>query len=270
MAGVTRVEAVIFDWAGTTVDHGSLAPVRAVTEVFRRRGISVSDADARRDMGIFKRDHIASILAMPHVASQWRDTPRAQRADDDVNALFADFLPVQLEILEEYSGVIKGVATAVARLRGRGLRIGSTTGYTRPMLDVLVERARPQGYEPDVALCPDDVGGGRPLPWMCLRIALSFRVSATAAVVKIGDTVSDIDEARNAGMWSVGVAATGNEIGLTATELAALSSGDRERRLAAAREHLKAAGAHYVIDSVAAIGSVIDAIDRRLAAGERP
>jgi len=267
---MTRVEAVIFDWAGTTVDHGSLAPVRAVTEVFRRRGITVGDADARRDMGIFKRDHIARILAMPHVASQWRQANRGEPGDHDVARLFADFLPVQMEILEEYSELIEGVAAAASRLRTRGLRIGSTTGYTRSMLDVLVDRARAQGYEVDAALCPDDAGGGRPHPWMCLQLALSFRVSAAASVVKIGDTVSDIEEARNAGMWAVGVAATGNEIGLSAAALAALAEADRQQRLAMARERLKAAGAHFVIDTAAAAESVVDAIDRRLASGDRP
>jgi len=267
---MSRLEAVIFDWAGTTVDHGSLAPVRAVTEVFRQRGIAVSDTDARRDMGIFKRDHIARILAMPHIACDWRHVHRAEPTDDDVTSLFADFLPMQMKILEEYSDVIDGVAGAVSRLRQRQLRIGSTTGYTRPMLDVLVERAKAQGYEADVALCPDDVGGGRPHPWMCLQIALSLHVSATATVVKIGDTISDIEEGRNAGMWAVGVAATGNEVGLSAAALAALPDEDRRRRLTTAREHLKVAGAHYVIDTAAAVESVVDIIDRRLAAGERP
>src|SRR5262249_10785344 len=153
---MNRVEAIIFDWAGTTVDHGSLAPVRALTEVFRRRGISVSDADARQDMGLFKRDHIARILAMPHVADQWRRTHRVPPADADVDRLFADFLPEQMKVLAGCSDVIEGVAAVVSRLRARHLRIGGTTGYTRPMLDVLVERARIQGYETDIALCPDD------------------------------------------------------------------------------------------------------------------
>jgi phosphonoacetaldehyde hydrolase len=265
-----RLQAVIFDWAGTTVDHGSLAPVRAVTEVFGRRGIAVTDADARRDMGIFKRDHIARILSMPHIAGQWRQVLGAEPGHDDVVSLFADFLPLQMKVLDECSDVIEGVAPVVARLRERRLRIGSTTGYTRSMLDVLVERARAQGYEADAALCPDDVGGGRPHPWMCLKLALLFHASATATVVKVGDTVSDIEEGRNAGMWAVGVAATGNEVGLSAAALAALSDEDRQRRLAVAREHLMAAGAHYVIDGAAAVESVVDAIDRRLAAGERP
>ena len=265
-----RLEAVIFDWAGTTVDHGSLAPVRAVTELFHRHGIPLTDDDARKDMGIFKRDHIRNVLSMPHVARQWCDLTGAAPNEHDIEKLFADFLPLQMQILEDYSQVIQGVPGIAEKLHSRGLRIGSTTGYTRPMLDVLVDRASAQGYRSEIALCPDDAPGGRPHPWMCLQLAIHFRLSATCAAVKIGDTVSDIDEALNAGMWAVGVAATGNEIGLSASDLAALPQQDRFRRMEAARDRLKRAGAHYVVDSAPCLESVLDEIDGRLAAGERP
>jgi phosphonoacetaldehyde hydrolase len=267
---MTRLEAVIFDWAGTTVDHGSLAPVRAITALFGRHGIAVTDADARRDMGIFKQDHIRQILALPHVAGEWRRVTAAEPTEADVARLFAEFLPLQLRVLGEHAQVIDGVPALADRLRRRGLRLGSTTGYTRPLLDVLIERARPQGYVCDASVCPDDVSGGRPQPWMCLHLALHFRLSATAAAVKVGDTVSDLDEARNAGMWAVGVAATGNEIGLSAAALAALPDDERADRLRAARDRLKAAGAHYVVDRAADCDAVLDEINGRLGAGERP
>jgi phosphonoacetaldehyde hydrolase len=138
------------------------------------------------------------------------------------------------------------------------------------MLDLLLARAGQQGYRPDLSLCPDDVGGGRPYPWMCLRLALNFHLSSAAAAVKVGDTVSDIQEGLNAGMWSVGVTATGNEVGLSELQLAALPAEGRMRRLEQAGNNLKAAGAHYVIDCVADLQPVLDQIDRRLAAGERP
>jgi phosphonoacetaldehyde hydrolase len=264
------LEAVIFDWAGTTVDHGSLAPVRAITELFHRQAIFLSDADARKDMGIFKRDHIRNVLAMPHVSRQWRELKGAAPGEQDVNHLFAAFLPLQMSILEEYSQVIPGVPAIAEQLRSRGLRIGSTTGYTRPMLDVLVKQAAAQGYHTDRALCPDDTLGGRPHPWMCLQLAIHFRLSATWAAVKIGDTVSDIDEALNAGMWAVGVAATGNEIGLSESDLAALPHQERGSRIEAARRRLMAAGAHYVIDRAADAEAVLNEIDSRLVSGDRP
>jgi phosphonoacetaldehyde hydrolase len=267
---VKRLEAVIFDWAGTTVDCGSLAPVRAVAHVFANRGIELSDADVRRDMGLFKKDHIRRILAMPHVDQEWRKRAGRAAGESDVEALFAEFLPLQTEVLEDYSHVICGVADVVERLRGRGLKIGSTTGYTRPMLDMLVQRAAAEGYRPDLAFVPDDVGGGRPLPWMCLRIALEFGLGSTAAAVKLGDTVCDIQEGLNAGMWTVGVAATGNEVGLSATDLEALDAQDRRQRVEHACTVLKSAGAHYVVESVAVVEPIIEELNQRLAVGERP
>ena len=265
-----HIEAVIFDWAGTTVDHGSLAPVRAVTELFRRQGIPLSDADARLDMGIFKKDHLRRILAMSHVSAKWRERNGRLPNGQDLEKLFADFAPLQMEILEEFSQLIPGVVSVGERLHGRGIKLGTTTGYTRPMLDVLVSRAEGQGYKPDLSLCPDDVGGGRPHPWMCLRIAAEFRLSSISAAVKIGDTVSDIHEALNAGMWAIGIAATGNEVGLSACDLASLTEEERCKRIALAHQTLIAAGAHYVVDSVALCEPILDEIDDRLVAGERP
>lgn len=265
-----RLEAVIFDWAGTTVDHGSLAPVRAISRLFASRGIELSDADVRRDMGLFKKEHIRRILALPQVDREWRRRAGQCASPADVEALFADFIPLQIEILDEHSQLISGVSSVSEAIRGRGLKLGSTTGYTRPMLNLLLTQAAEQGYCPGISLCPDDVGAGRPLPWMCLRIALDFHLTSTAAAVKVGDTVSDIQEGLNAGMWTIGVTATGNEVGLSEVELAVLPSEDRSRRVARASETLRAAGAHYVIDTLAQIEPIIEEVDRRLERGERP
>jgi phosphonoacetaldehyde hydrolase len=267
---VKRVEAVIFDWAGTTVDHGSLAPVKAVTEVFGRNGIAVSEAEARRDMGIYKKDHIRNILRMPETVAKWRAHRGVAPNESDVDDLFAQFIPLQFEVLERYSGMISGVAQTVERLRSRGLRIGSSTGYTRPMSNILLAAARKSGYSPDVSLCPDDVGGGRPYPWMCLRIALEFKLSSVVCAVKVGDTVSDIDEARNAGMWAVGVVETGNEMGVSAQELQAMPAEECASKATRARARLRDAGADFLIDGVTALDPVLDKINALLAKGERP
>src|SRR5262249_52520242 len=245
-----KLEAVIFDWAGTMVDHGSLAPVRAVTELFNRHDIHLRDEVVRRDMGIFKKDHIRRILQLPEVSNEWSRRTGLPPKQDDVEKLFAEFLPLQMEILGRHSQLIAGAAELSEKLRRGGMKIGSTTGYTRPMLDLLVAQAATHGYRPDLALCPEDVNGGRPFPWMCLDTALRFRLSSIAAAVKDGDTPSDIHEGLNAGMWVVGVSTTGNEVGLSAEETAALPADERERRSERAAERLLAAGAHYVIESV--------------------
>ncbi|MBV8842370.1 MAG: phosphonoacetaldehyde hydrolase [Bryobacterales bacterium] len=267
---MSTLQAVVFDWAGTTVDHGSLAPVRAMTELFSRNGVSVSKHDVRRDMGIYKRDHIRRILQLPNVESQWSDVHGAAPSGEDIDRLFAEFIPLQLEVLAPHSQVISGVAETVQRLRNRGLRIAGTTGYTRGMMDILIQSAAKEGYAPEISLCPEDVGGGRPYPWMCQKIAIDLRVRASAAMVKVGDTPSDIEEGLSAGMWTVGVSATGNEAGLSHEELNLLAKHERKLLLEAAADRLELAGAHYVVTSVAEIEPVLERIEAKLATGKRP
>ena len=261
-----RVKAVIFDWAGTTVDHGSLAPVRVLQEVFGGRGVSLSENEARRDMGILKKDHIRKILFAPEIADRWRDASGREPGEADVESIFEDFIPRQLECIVRYSDVIDGVAETTARLRKRGIKIGSSTGYTRPMLDLILQPAATQGYRPDCAITPDEVGGGRPYPWMIFANAIRLQVEPLDAIVKIGDTVSDIEEGLRAGVWTIGVAGTGNMIGLSAKDFAALESAEKNRRLAEARTKLMAAGAHQVIDAVADCEPALDAIEDRIRA----
>jgi phosphonoacetaldehyde hydrolase len=260
----------VFDWAGTTVDHGSLAPIRVLQKIFADRGIDITEEEARRDMGVLKKDHIRSLLSFPRIAGEWEERYQQAPGERDVETLFADFIPQQKACLSECSNVIAGVADAVQRLRDRGLKIGSTTGYTRPLVEVLLPHAARQGYVPDCALCPDDVGAGRPAPWMIYENAVRMKVYPLEAVVKVGDTISDIEEGLNAGTWAVGVTQTGNMIGMTVEQWTALAESERSMRLQDARQRFLDAGAHYVIDTLAEIDRVVDRIETRLQADERP
>ncbi|HXW89622.1 MAG TPA: phosphonoacetaldehyde hydrolase [Terriglobales bacterium] len=264
------LQAVVLDWAGTTVDHGSLAPMRVLQKIFADREIEITEDEARRDMGVLKKDHIRSLLRHPRIAREWERRYQKSPGEDTVETLFADFLPQQMKCLVECSTVIAGVSSAVQRMRDRGLKIGSTTGYTRPLLEVLLAHAASQGYVPDCALCPDDVGAGRPLPWMLYENAVRMKVFPLVAVVKVGDTISDIEEGLNAGTWAVAVARTGNTIGLTEEQWCALPPGERAERLQTAYRQLLDAGAHYVVDTLADLDPVLDRIEVRLRTGERP
>ena len=264
------VKAVILDWAGTTVDHGSLAPVRVLQEVFAKRGVPITEEEARRDMGVLKIDHIRKILFSTDVSARWREAVKRDPTEADVESLFANFVPLQLECLVKYSTVIDGVAETVARLRNRGIKIGSTTGYTRAMLELVLQPAAAQGYAPECAITPDDVGAGRPHPWMIFANAIRMQVEPLEAIVKIGDTPVDIEEGLRAGVWTVGIARTGNMIGLSAEDFGALAPAERASRLKNARASLTAAGAHEVIEAVADCERVIDAIEARIRRGERP
>jgi phosphonoacetaldehyde hydrolase len=266
-----NIKAVIFDWAGTLVDHGSRAPVTALLDVFASAGVPITVSEARLSMGVAKRNHIGAILSLPRVARDWTLKYGAAPHDEDIRALYADFLPKQVSCLDSHSNLIAGVPAVAEGLRARGIRLGSTTGYTRPMLDFLVGKAREQGFIADCSACPEDVpGGGRPAPWMCFLNAIRLEVSPLWAMAKIGDTPSDIKEGLNAGMWTIGVTRTGNEVGLTEEEWNSTPIPERNRIMVRARERLLEAGAHYLVESAGECLSTIDEIGRRLSLGERP
>jgi len=268
--GRRHLQAVILDWAGTTVDHGSLAPIRVLQKIFSDRGMEITEEEARRDMGVLKKDHIRALLGMPRIAALWEQRYQRVPAEREVESLFADFVPQQMACLVECSTVISEVGDTVQRLRDRGLKIGSTTGYTRPLMDILLPHATRQGYAPDCVLCPDDVGAGRPFPWMIYENAVRMKVYPLEAIVKIGDTISDIEEGLNAGTWAVAVVQTGNMIGVTEEQWRALPREEQTIRLQEGRRKLRDAGAHYVIDTLAEIHPILDQIESRMQAGDRP
>ncbi len=252
------------------MDHGCFAPAVVFVEVYRRRGVPITMEEARAPMGAHKRVHIQAISRIPSVAERWRARYGCDCDEADVDAMFEDFVPLQLACLPTYADLVPGCLEAVAAFRARGLKIGSTTGYTTEMVHILLEEGRKRGYEPDVSVCASDVPFGRPEPWMCLENAKRLRVFPMEAIVKVGDTLPDMLEGLSAGMWTIGLAATGNEMGLTLSELEALPPDERERRLDRARERLRGTGAHHVVDAIADVPPVLDAIDAKLARGERP
>ncbi len=265
-----RLQAAIFDWAGTTVDYGCLAPAGAFQTLFRMNGIEATIAQAREPMGMHKRDHIATMLAMPPLAAQWVQEHGAPHTDKDVEALFQAFIPLQLEALPNFLNVIPGVVDTVEALRKRGMKIGATTGYNEEMMALCSEAGAAAGYIPDVSIAVTQVPAGRPAPWMAVKAAMELQVFPWESIVKIGDTVTDVLEGLNAGMWTVAVTRTGNEVGLSQADTDALPADELRARVERATLKLAQAGAHYVIEGVADLVPVLDEIEHRLARGERP
>jgi phosphonoacetaldehyde hydrolase len=265
-----RLRAVVLDWAGTTQDFGSQAPVGAFIEVFARFGVPITTAQARGPMGIYKLDHIRAIAVMPDVAARWQAIHGSQCTEEDVCAMYLELVPIQMAILPGYCELIPGTIEAIAEVRARGYKVGSTTGYPRSVGEIAARAAIEQGYEPDVMVCADEVPAGRPEPWMLLRAMENMRVFPPSAVVKVGDTAADIEEGLNAGAWTVGVTNTGNYVGLDRLEMAALPASEKARLVRYAVDTLKAAGAHYLIGSIGELPPALDEIEISLALGERP
>lgn len=247
------LRALLVDWAGTIIDHGSRAPTRVVIEVFRTAGILIDESEARAPMGMAKRDHLAEILAMPRVAEAWLRAHGRAPGDDDLRALYSRFLPLQRQVLADHCDPIPGAAEALARCRGLGLAVGSTTGYTRALMEVVIPRAAAAGIAPDVVVCSDEVVAGRPAPWSLFRAAELLGVFPPAAILVVDDTPAGVAAARNAGMRCLGVTRTGNGLGLSPSAVAALEPADREAREDRVAAGLRAAGAEACVAGIDAV-----------------
>ena len=265
-----HLKAVIFDWAGTIVDYGCCAPALVFQKIFTERGVKVTPAQAREPMGKAKKDHIATIAAMPEVARAWEEKFNAPCGEQQIDELYADFLPLQKQILKDYSTVIPGVVDAVNQCRDWGLKIGSSTGYTPELMEVVAPEARRQGYDPDCLLCAGDTSQGRPAPFMIYSAAEKMGVWPMSSIIKVDDTPVGIEAGRNAGCWTVGITRTGNCVGLSLKETERCSTEELQHLCDAAGEKLRDAGAHFVLESVADLPELILDIDRRLDNGESP
>ena len=264
------LKAVLLDWAGTTMDYGCFAPAVVFIDVYKRKNVSITIEEAREPMGAHKKVHIRQISQIDAVAKKWQEAHSRLPNEDDIEAMFQDFIPLQIDCLADYADLIPGTLEFVDAVRKRGLKIGSTTGYTGEMMKLLLSEAKKRGYEPDSTVCATDVPAGRPHPWMCLQNAMNLGVHPMEAIVKVGDTLPDIAEGLNAGMWTIGLAMTGNELGLTAKEIIALDPEVRERKRQRAYTRMAQSGAHYVVDGIWDVLPILDKINERLARGERP
>lgn len=248
---------MIFDWAGTTVDYGCFAPLQSFISIFEKRGIQLTPDEARGPMGLPKLDHIRVLTQLPRISAAWLKMFDRLPHEEDVQALYADFVPTLFQGLADFTDPIPGVTDTVSTLRGRGIRIGSTTGYTREMMEVVAPAAAAKGYAPDCLFTPNEVAGGRPAPWMIYRCCEALNVWPPATVVKVGDTLSDIAEGLNASVTTVGVILGSNELGLSRAELDALTVDERRNCMNTVRNRYLAAGAHHVIDSISDLPGIL-------------
>ncbi|MCL2284456.1 MAG: phosphonoacetaldehyde hydrolase [Fibromonadales bacterium] len=236
---MNNINAIILDWAGTTVDYGCFAPVSAFIAAFDSFGVKVGIKETRAPMGLAKRKHIEVMF----------QNMGLQYTQADVDEIYKRFEPALFEVLSAHADPLPGVVETIKSIRKMGIAIGSTTGYTKAMMDVVASAAKEKGYAPDCLVCPDDTGGiGRPAPYMLWRNLEKLNIPSINEVLKIGDTEADIQEGKNAGCLSVGV--------LKGSSMLEMSSSHE-----AARQKYIEAGADYVIEDISALPLLIKAFN---------
>ena len=267
-----KVQALILDWSGTTADAYVVAPAVVFVEVFKRQKVAISMVEARGPMGLRKDLHIKALTEVDEIKERWKKIHGKYPEQSDVDRMFADFVPLQLDCLRKYTTLLPGVAEVTQRLQKQGIKIGSTTGFVRSMVDILEEDSAKQGYKPDASVAGDEVtNGARPSPHMVYKNLDMLNITPIQSVVKVDDTASGIGEAVNAGCWGIGVTRYSNYMDVdTPEDGKKLSEDEIKKRVAKTKDILEKAGAHYILESIADIEPVIEDINKRIARGERP
>lgn len=243
-----KFDAVIFDWAGTTVDYGCFAPVQAFVEVFRHFDIEPTMEEVRKPMGMLKIDHIRTMLKMPRIEACWMEKYGRKPEDADAQQMFGLFEEKLLSILHRFADPKPGVVEAVQEIRDMGMKIGSTTGYTDKMMAIVVPEAAAKGYAPDSWFSPDSTNQkGRPYPYMIYRNMEALDIADVRRVIKVGDTASDIKEGKNSGAYSVGVIVGSSEMGASQDEYETLSESEKKELQEKTAKKFYEAGADDVV-----------------------
>ncbi|MCI1984956.1 MAG: phosphonoacetaldehyde hydrolase [Lactobacillus sp.] len=246
------IEAVIFDWAGTTIDYGSRAPLLAFKRTFADYGVVVSEDAIRKDMGLDKRVHIRKLLGDPDVAAYFQERHQQLATDELVAEIFARFKATLLQILPETATLKPGVASLIAFLTANHIPYGTTSGYDADMLATLLPLVATRGYRPQVNITSEQTNGnGRPDPAMNRLAMLQLGVHDPARVLIVGDTVNDVLAAQNAGANAVGIIEGANLLALSQQEWDALPATAQQQHRQAVRTAYANAGADVIVNSAA-------------------
>lgn len=236
----SNLEAVIFDWAGTTVDFGCIAPVEAFRDAFLEYGIEVTEEETRKPMGLLKIDHIIEMLKMDRINELWEEKYKKSWTERDVENIYEITEKKILENVKNHSEVKPHLLDAIETLRSNDIKIGSTTGYNDEMMEIVTKVAAQEGYKPDFYITPNSVNNmGRPYPFMIFENMKALNISSTKNVVKVGDTVSDIKEGKSAGLVTIGVLDGSSLMGLSKEKFEKLSEEEREEKREEVRKNIE-------------------------------
>jgi phosphonoacetaldehyde hydrolase len=220
--------------------------------------------EARGPMGLAKKDHVRELFKLDSVQKQWFAEYGRGPSEIDIWHLYCELEPALAAIVKNYCEPIRGAIELINRLKSQGIKVGTTTGYVAEMMQNILPIATSKGLLPDSVVNSSEVSAGRPAPWMIYRNCEIMNVYPLNQMVKIGDTLADIQEGRNAGMWTIGLTKSGNELGLSQTEAESADPVWIANKIALACRKMTNNGADFVAEGVWDCWPVLEEIDEQI------
>lgn len=192
---MNSIELVVFDMAGTTIEHGDQV-LRAFETALKKNEVPATEGEIKDRMGASKREVIRFFVE--------RCCGGREVATKLVERVYSDFG----QTLKEYysnggARPIAGAEETFDWLHSRGVKVALTTGFDRSVADTLLEAVGWESEIIDASVCSDEVVQGRPAPFLIFRAMERTEVVDTNQVIAVGDTVLDLQAGDNAGVRGV-------------------------------------------------------------------
>jgi phosphonatase-like hydrolase len=192
------IKMVVFDMAGTTVDENNVV-YKTLQKVINEAGYNFSLAQVLTEgAGKEKLQAIKDIIALENTL------PDGAIANKIYN-LFVDELATAYDSFE-----IKPQPAAEETfqlLQDKNILVVLNTGYNEKTAVSILEKLQWQtGKQIAGLITASDVQNNRPQPDMILLAMQRFGIKDAGEVVKVGDSIIDIEEGKNAGCGlSIGI-----------------------------------------------------------------
>ena len=187
------IQLVVLDIVGTTIrDRGEVNI--AFTHALAQHGIPVTEQQIHDIRGGSKRRAILSLIP---------DHPNRNALAEEIFASFAQKLK---EVYRQNIEPMPDASNLFRLLRSLNIPVALNTGFDRPLTEYMLSLLGWDHRIVDAVITADDVKKGRPAPYMIFRAMEATNTLGVANVMNVGDTVLDLQAARNAGVGcSVGV-----------------------------------------------------------------
>ena len=189
---------VVFDMAGTTVDENNVV-YKTLQKVINEAGFNFSlEQVLAAGAGKEKLTAIKDIIALEEVNTD----------DTIVDKIYQSFID---ELVTAYNSFeLKpqpGAQETFDALRAKNILVVLNTGYDENTAVNILEKLRWEtGKQIDGLITASDVQNNRPNPDMILLAMQRFGIENASEVIKVGDSIIDIEEGKNAGCsLSIGI-----------------------------------------------------------------
>ncbi len=245
-----NIEAVIFDWAGTLIDFGSLATIEAMKKVFLKRGVNISKNIIKVNMGIKKSKHVQKLLDKPVVKRQWIKIFKRNYNGKDVVKISNELDQQLLKEVKKHFNIIPNAKKIFKILKKNKIKIATTTGYSTEIFKVIKRKAKKNGLTTDNDVCVDQVKKGRPNPDMCLKNLKKLKINNYNNCIKIDDSLAGITEGKKSNMITVGLSMTGIQLGLKYRDYLKLTKVMRKYHSKKISKDFFSVGSDYVVNDL--------------------